>query len=154
MGRTQTWRGRVHYEPKGNELFNVVMSLRYRGWKETEFSGLAFSSQESVKRAMNTLQLTADLARLGLPEVVSPDLVCRSSYGHANTIEVLFPNCDGRGVSFRSRKFTTTSRLLRSTCRPYIIRFALSTDVCWLMRLSSNLCRCRLFTPAFLAHPS
>ncbi|VDC06559.1 unnamed protein product [Peniophora sp. CBMAI 1063] len=78
------------------------MSVQYRGWKETEFDKLAFSTKDSVKRAINTLQLNKNLAQLGLPDDVSPEHVFRSSFGYLNTIEVLFPTCDGRGASDHS----------------------------------------------------
>ncbi|VDC06560.1 unnamed protein product [Peniophora sp. CBMAI 1063] len=90
------------FQPRSGEPFNIVMSIQYRGTKKFDFK-LSFDSTGDTKKAMTTLRLLQDLKSLGLPGFVSPDRVCGSSYGHPNTIEILFPNCDGRGAI--ERKF-------------------------------------------------
>ncbi|KZV72927.1 hypothetical protein PENSPDRAFT_750569 [Peniophora sp. CONT] len=99
------------YVPQAGSSFNVIMSIQYRGWKENQFPHLMFSSNEGVRRAMNTLQLTSDLSRLNLPGAVKPEQVYRSSYGYANTIEILFPNCEGKGVI--EQRFRSLNRRLQ-----------------------------------------
>ena len=100
MGKTRGRRlvARPPFEPRGYEPFNIIVSLQYKGLKGNQFTDLAFSTKEGVKRAMNTLQLSENLITLGLPNVVSLDRVLRSSYGYPNTIEVLYPNCEFNGV--------------------------------------------------------
>ena len=100
MGKTRGRRpvARPPFEPRGYEPFNIIVSLQYKGLKEKQFSDLAFSTKEGVKRAMNTLQLSENLITLKIPHIVSLDRVFRSSFGYPNTIEVFYPNCEGRGV--------------------------------------------------------
>ena len=85
------------YQPRAGETFNVIMSIQYRGWKEAQFSKLLFSSAAGVTRAIDFLKLKKDFSRLRLP--VSSDRVSRSSYGYPNTIEILYLECEGGGVS-------------------------------------------------------
>ena len=88
------------YQPRAGETFNVIMSIQYRGWKEAQFSKLQFSGgAEGVKRAIDFLKLKKDFSRLRLPNAASSDRVSRSSYGYPNTIEILYLNCEGGGVS-------------------------------------------------------
>ena len=87
------------YQPRAGETFNVIMSIQYRGWKEAQFSKLLFSSAAGVTRAIDFLKLKKDFSRLRLPNAVISDRVSRSSYGYPNTIEILYLNCEGGGVS-------------------------------------------------------
>ena len=99
MGKVRSWRPSytLPFEPRGYEPFNIIMSIQYRGWKEAQFHNLDFSARDSVQRALNTLQLPQNLEALELPRVLSLDRVS-ARHGYANTVEVMYPNCEGRGV--------------------------------------------------------
>lgn len=94
------FRGPRHaYKPKTGELFNVILSIQYRGYKSDDFKGLSFSSNADVQGAIRTLKLERDLEDMRLPSLRGPECVFRSSLNYPFTIEVLYPDCKEGQVS-------------------------------------------------------
>ncbi|VDC07655.1 unnamed protein product [Peniophora sp. CBMAI 1063] len=82
------------YKPRAGELFNVILSMQYRGRKADDFKPLSFSSAQGIQQAIRALELEDDLRDMGLPRLKGVDCISRSSFGNPFTLEILFPDCD------------------------------------------------------------